>query len=127
MTETTSVRNFRTLTIPSFPYSAAQCVGVVPSFIGRLTSASRSTISLRRDSTLPAEAYLCIGELVNSVTDGLAVGVVLVELGVAVVVKVFDDAVDVNDELVDDLDETDEILGSTSRPAESGAETSQTK
>ena len=50
-----------------------------------------------------------------------------VELGVAVVVKVFDDVVDVIDELFDDLDETDEILGSTSRPAESGAETSQTK
>ena len=105
-------------------------MGVVPSFIGRLTSASRSTISLRRDSTLPEEANLCIGELVNSVTEGaagLAVGVVLVELGVAVVVKVFDDAVEVIDDLVDDLDETDEILGSTSRPVESGAETSQTK
>ena len=99
MTETTSVQNFRTLTIPSLPYSAAQCVGVVPSFIGRLTSASRSTISLRRDSTLPAEANLCIGELVNSVTEGAAGLVVgVVELGVAVVVNVFDDAVGVNDE-----------------------------
>ena len=110
---------------PSLPYSAAQWEGVVPSFIGRLTSASRSTINLRRESTLPAEANLCIGELGNWEADadtGLANDM---EFDVVVAEMVLGDAEE-NDELADEIDETDDVLDSTSRPAESGAETHDT-
>ena len=54
---------------PSLPNSAAQCAGVVPSFMGKFTSASRSIINLRSESTFPSEANLCMGELGKSVVD----------------------------------------------------------
>lgn len=55
--------------IPSCPFSAAFSNGVDPSFSGRLTSASRSSINFRRESKFPLKANLWRGEASISATD----------------------------------------------------------
>jgi hypothetical protein len=55
--------------IPSCPFSVAFSNGVDPSFSGRLTSASRSSINFRRESKFPLKANLWRGEASISATD----------------------------------------------------------
>ena len=49
-------------TSPSQSFSTAQCTGVVPSFMGRFTSASWSRMSIRSASKSPQAAILCTAE-----------------------------------------------------------------